>query len=318
MPTDAEYLETAGLNEAGESLNQQTTTTPVTEGAPASSTPPVETFEINGNKFPVTTEFSFIHNGKTVKPTYQNLTNNYRQWQHQQDKWKNEYQPKITDWETNKPKFEEYKGFYDKYGALQKWSEENPDQWKRLEDIWKNKDQHLLTPAGAQPNAEAFNPLIKEVADLKNQINNEFKPFIEKFQTREQQETEQKDIAHVTNEIKSFQKEFPEIDLNEKDSDGLSLWAKITQWGTSKGFGEFEPAAMMYLKSRIAEIYSMRGRSEAMKSAKNDFNQGIVKRSATPFQNGQGNPPQPQNIRKMSYGDITAAAKAAAANYSEG
>lgn len=304
MPTDSEYLERAGLNEEGGVAQKETPPTPDVQ-APAPT--PEEMFELGGQKFPVSTEFSYIHDGKTAKTPYKDLINAQRRATHYQQKWENDGLKKIKEYEEKLKPFDQYKGFYDKYNALQTWSEQNPQDWARLEALWKEKDKHLMAAqTGGQMDPQVLNPLLEKISALEAKLG-EFGSVKEKLEAQEKAKTEEEDIGFIKKEISEFQKEFPEIDLNEKDPDGLSLWAKIVHWGDSKGFVEFAPAAMMYLKPRIAELYSMRGRQEAMKSAKTDHQAGVVKRSAQPFNKGQS--PSAQNIRNLSYGELAEKAK---------
>jgi hypothetical protein len=124
------------------------------------------------------------------------------------------------------------------------------------------------------------------------------------------QEREQQAIARdteaVKGEIETFRKEWPELDLEEKDLDGLSLTARIMQSGTDKGIREFKTAALDHLHPRLLDIAQQRARNEAVKGITSDRQQGILARSSTPFtgQSTEGDP------GKMSKSDRTAAAKA--------
>lgn len=319
---DQEYLEQAGIEDAQPNSNPSSESPNPSEAAPAAAekpaAPPVEMFEFQGQKYPVDSKFRFAHGPKIVEVPYSNLTNVYRQWQHQQEKWSNEYKPKIEEFEKLRPEFDKYKGFYDKYGALQTWSEQNPEQWQRLWDIYQNKDKHLLTPQaqaqaleGAQQGpdfTQHLNPLVNEITALKQQLK-ELSGVAERYQTYEKSQQEQKDVAQIKQEVADFQKEFSEINLEERDPDGVSLWAKIVQWAIPQGYRNFESAARVYLKDRINDAIATRARAEVLKGFKQDHKEGIVKRSPIPM-NGQGVSTPIKDIKKMSYGDLAEMAKA--------
>lgn len=303
MLSDQEYLQNAGIQDA----SPETPQTEPTQNAQEPTQTAAEMFELAGNKFPVTTEFNLIHGGKQINVPYSKLVNTYRQAAHMQDKWA-DFKKLHSEFETQRKDYDRFKGFYDKYGALQEWSEKNPQDWERLHQLWKNKDQHLLeAQVGAQPQGQSnFNvqPLVQELAALKQEVGG-LREFKSSFEARQQEEKEAKDTEFVKGEVQGFAKEFKEIDMTEKDLDGTPLWAKIVNWGNQNGYREFTPAAHIYLKERIAQIYQARARAEAMKSAKEEHKNGIVQRSATPM-NGQK---QALNPKKMSYAELAEHAK---------
>jgi hypothetical protein len=317
---DYEYLAEAGIDaETGNAPEANATAATPTETtqpetAQTAEQKAVEMFELQGNKYPVTTEFQLTHGGKILKVPYSKMANTYRQWEHMQDKWTKEYKPKIDEFEKLRPEYDRYKGFYDKYGALQEWSEKNPDQWARLWEMYQNKDRHLLasqvqgTPdAQANPLGANLDPFIQKITELEQKLGK----YDQHFQTLEQKEKEAqeaKDVEFVKTEIHTFQKEFPEINLDERDPDGVALWAKVVTWGLQNGYHEFKPAALMYLQDRVKDAWESRARSEALKGLKTDRQNGIVKRSATPL-SGQGNTAAMKDTRKMSYGEIAELSK---------
>ncbi len=319
MSTDEEYLEKAGINsETGDPIQE------TASSAPAQPTPETteqqtaqEMFELNGHKFPVNTEFQLTHGGKIVKVPYNTLANTYRQAAHMNDKWE-AFRKDQESFQAKAKDFDKFKGFYDKYGQLQEWSEKNPDQWNTLWDLYQNKTKNLLShqvgaagaPQDGQPVGPNVQPLVDKIAQLEQQLG-KYDQMYSKLTEREQQEAETKDIDFIKGQISTFQNDFKEINLQEKDPDGLPLWAKISQWGHTNGYGDFESAALVYLKSRIADVYTTRARNESVAAQKTDKMNGIIKRSATPFNQRQEPALKaPMNIRKRSYGDLAEEAKA--------
>lgn len=300
--TDEDYVKEAGLNNDG---------TPVTETQPTPEVveaKPVETFSIGENKFPVTTEFQFPHGGNIAKVPYSTLVNAYRQFQHMQDKWGKEYKPQIEEFQKTKQQYDQYKGFYDKYGKLIEWETANPDQAQRLLEIYNNRDKHLLEQPvqGANPD---FQPILQAIQELRSQ-NEEYRKTIDEWKSEKQSKQEESDIGFIRSQIDEFKKEFSEIDVDEKDPDGVPLWAKIVQWANQNNYGDFTSAAHVYLKPRIFDAVATRARNEALKGVKQDNKQGIVQRSDKPIL-GQG---QPLNIKNMSYAEIAELGKSGAFN----
>lgn len=317
MPSDQDYLQNAGIQDTeASSPGPETQAQPTSPGAETTAAQAqAEMFELMGQKYPTSTEFQFPHGGKNLKVPYNSLVNTYRQAAHMQDKWA-EFRKMQQESQTKLQEYDRYKGFYDKYGALQEWSEKNPAEWDRLHDVWQNKDKHLLShqiQGGQQPqpgqNPNGFNiePLVGEITQLKSQLS-KYDQMLQKMEAQEREAAETKDVDFVKTEVQSFAKEFPEIDVTEPDPDGVPLWAKIVTWGNANGYQSWEPAAHMFLKQRIADSYQARARNEAMKSAKTERMNGVVKRSATPIGLGQGASAQP-NIKKMSYAELTELAK---------
>ena len=312
---DQEYLAKAGITDAetGTPANQEVTASQPAEGAAATADQKaVEMFEIAGNKFPTNTEFQILHNGKYEKVPYSNLANSWRQASHYNEKYnqlKKEWEPKIGE-------YDKYKGFFDKYSGIQEWSENNPQEWNTLWQMYQDRNKHLLAAQSGQvaPEAAAGNPnlqpFIEKISKLEQTIE-KLSGVASKYETYEQQRQEAQDTTFIKDQISKFGEEFKEIDLNEKDPEGVSLWAKIIQWGLANGYQEFTPAAHMFLKDRIAETYSSRARNEAMKGVKTDHMNGIVKRSATPIMSGQTQGAQTPNARNLSYGKLAEMAKAA-------
>jgi len=307
---DQEYLAKAGIDAETGGAPAPATESTEPQTASAAQQAQVEMFEINGNKYPVTTEFPVNHNGAVNKVPYSTMMNGYRQFLHVQPKHM-ELTKKLEGYKD----FDKYKGFHDKYGQIQEWSEQNPDDWSTLYKMFENRNQHLLeskigSPGEAQTESQsAFNaqPLVEKIAQLEKQIG-DLSGVASKYQTYEQKQQEAQDVSAVKVEIETFSKEFPEINMEERDPDGIALWAKIVQYGLENNYTEFTPAAMMFLKQQIADTYMGRARKEAMGAVKQDNKNGVVKRSATPF-SGQGQGASQQNIKNMSYSEIAEMAK---------
>lgn len=306
MPIDSEYLAQAGIQDTPEGVVEQTPSTGETVPAQSAPTPEqkVEMFEFAGQQFPVNSEFKLTHGGKILKVPAQSMFNTYRQHQHKEDKW-NEYKPKIDEFEKMRPEYDRYKGFYDKYGKLQEWSEQNPKQWNQLYDMYQQKDKLLMGAPADQPGQVNNQPFIEEITRLKEEIG-QMKPILDSYSKDQEEKREADDVNFVKNEIDVIQKKYPEINLQEKDPEGVTLYAKICNWGINNGYKKFTPAAREYLADRIEDTIASRARNEAMKSIKTDKQNGIISRSPTPTLGKEG---KPINVKGMSYAEIAQMAK---------
>jgi len=292
MPTDEEYLSSAGI----ESTTPEVTT-PNAETAETTPQPTAqEMFELYAegkpHKFPLSSEFPITHNGKVLKVPYSTLANTYRQAAHFEGKFK-DFNNQRAQFDAQKAEYEKAKGFYDKYGQFQEWSEKNPEAWQKIWDLYQNRDKVLANPE--------YNPMLDEINGLKQQLQDlsQFKSSWEKSQ--EEAQTQQ-DVEYVKTEIQTFAKDYPEINLEATDEDGVKVWAKVVQFGLDHQLPDFESAALKYFKPELADIYASRGRTEATKGLQKAKQSGEVARSSTPFNLGQGE--RKIDFRKASYGEL--------------
>lgn len=250
-------------------------------------------------KIPVSTEVPFKHNGTIQKVPFSKLLNQYRQSDHLESKM-GEYKRMKEEIEKERGDLNSYNMQRQKYDAIQKWSEENPQAWDSLYALWQNREQ-ALQQGGEQA------ALLAEVGQLRNKLNEAFEKIGSFEQERESSQTE-KAVVMVKGQIEGFKKEFPEIDLDEKDQEGLTVKDRIIAFGVQNNLDDFDTAALKYLKPRLMETILARGRNEAVKGVVRDKKEGIVSRGRTPASPGQS--AKEIDPRKMSYEDLNAAAKA--------
>jgi hypothetical protein len=316
MPTDEQYV--AELNAANPA--------PAAEVAPAPEAPTpepqVETFALGDHKFPVNTEFNLTHGNQVKKVPYSTLVNTYRQASHLEDKYK-KFNTESEAFKAQQAEYEKLKQFHGKYGALQEWSESKPEEFQTIWDLYQNKGKHLLSAqAGLHPNQqlahaegqlaqgqaqglspEQLRPFVDKISALENQLG-ELTQFKSQFDNEQKQKQEQADVEFVRNEMKTFQTEFPEINLQEKDPDGVNLWAKIIKYGVDNKIPTFEASALAYLKPRIIDTVSSRARNETVKGIKTAKANGEVARSSTPFKQGQTKTIDPKKVSWSEAGEL--------------
>lgn len=327
MPTDQEYLSTAGITDENAQGAQQSTenVSHETTDQSAGQTPTqaqIEYYELmNGSKLPGNTEFKLTHGGKILNVPVSKLANTYRQAEHMNDKW-TQFKKQQEEFQSKYADADKHKEFYNKYGQLQTWSEQNPQEWERLWNLYQNKDQHLLRSNVSPQEAQALQsqnpgmniePLLNAFSQFKQQTEEKMSKYDQYVQNMERQEAERvqaEDMEFIKNQVYGVQTEFPEINLDEKDPDGIALWAKIMQWGLENNYTDFDASARVFLKDRITDVISTRARAEAMKGFKSDKQAGIVQKSNAPILNkNQGQGTQFQYQKGKSYGELTEMAK---------
>ena len=253
-------------------------------------------------RLPLNAEIPVKHNGQILKTPLEKLLNSFRQGTHLEDKVK-EYKTLREQFEKERGDFDTYNNARQKFGALQDWSEKNPQEWEKLWNLYLKKDL-VLGGNGAEGS-----PASPQVMEYIQRLESKLSENDQRWSTFENQQTQkqlEEDEKVVRGEIETFKKEFPEIDLAEKDLDGHSLTSVIMNHGIKKGIPEFKLAALDYLGPRVVEILVSRGRNEATQAVKRDKQQGIIARGSKPFL-GQGSEVDPKTLGE---GDRTAAATA--------
>lgn len=323
MPTDEEYLATAGITDESAQGTQGTKepTDVSRETQPGQETQEAvnEFFELSGNKFPVNTEFRITHGGKILNVPYSKLANTYRQAEHLNDKFA-QFKRQQEEFQTKYGEADKWKSFYDKYGQLQTWSEQNPQEWEKLWNLYQNKDQHLLRSSFGQPEqgqqqpGQNMDPLLNAFSEFKRSTEERLSKYDQYVQQLEREATEKQqaeDMEFIKTQVWDMQKEFPEINLDEKDPDGLPLWAKIMQWGHENHYTDFDASARVFLKDRITDAISTRARAEAMKGLKAEKQAGIIQKSSSPIlgKSAQGQGAAFSYQKGKSYGQLADEAK---------
>jgi hypothetical protein len=288
--------------EAAQALQEPGTTPPAPASPQSPTTAPTTVEEIEvmlqGKpfRFPTNTEIPFKHNGQLLRQPLSGLLNSYRQGAHIEDKLK-EYRALKEEVEKSRGDVDQFTELQKKYGAIQSWSESNPQEWERLYELFQNKDRALLGQQVGEAGPGMDPKLLDQIGALKKELG-EMKSWKSTLEQREEQAQVAADVENVKAEIDVFKKEWPEIDLEEKNLDGLSLRALILQHGVKRGIGEFKLAAMDYLGPRLFETVSQRSRKQTVDAVKTDKQQGIVARSNQPF-GGQGGELNPDKMTKQ-------------------
>jgi len=241
------------------------------------------------NKLPSTAEFAVKHNGQIVRAPLDKLVTAYRERSHLDDKFK-KFNTERQEFDARAKEFgdvEQTKADLADLQALNDWSLElqktNPNAYNHL----MGTIEQIKTGTWGEGQENTVNTaLLKEIDGLKSQVTDLGK-FKTDFEEQQEQKLNKEALSETQMKAKEFQELFPEIKLDEKDQDGVTLESRIINQGAELGFEDFTSAAKVILHDQIAEALLQRGRNEVVKGIKGDHKAGIVGRTSTP-QVGQG------------------------------
>lgn len=255
------------------------------------------------NKLPVNAELEFVEGGKPIRQSLSTILNHYRQ-RSELDKRYGEFKKERESWDSEVGDRETYIQQKEKFGALQDWSEKNPEEFQTIWDMYQNRDKHLLaSKVQAETGAQVPQAVLNEISSLKAELSG-LKEFKSQFDKQQEEIKDQKAYEAVSSEMESFKKDFPEFNLEEAQEDGLPLFKHILIHGVRRGIDDFRLAAQDYLGPKLHEALIARGRNEAVKSVRQDKQQGIVSRSSKP-----GTGQSDLDTSKMSWADLNKLAK---------
>ena len=253
------------------------------------------------NKLPINAEFQIQHDGKPIRAPLSTILNHYRQ-RASLDGQYSQFKTEKETWEKERGDIEQYKAMKQKYGDIQDWSEKNPKEWETLYEMYQNRDKHLLQAKAPDPN---LNPLIEEFANVKKELGS-LKEFKSEFDRKQELEGNQKAFDEVSKEAETFGKAWPEINLAEKNAEGLDLKRQIIVFGARQGLNDFDTAAYKFFGPKLFEIVQQRARTETVKGIKQEKQQGIIGRSPQPVAGKEDVRP----TKNKSWGELAKEAKA--------
>ena len=179
-----------------------------------------------------------------------------------------------------------------KYAQIDDYARENPEWYDHWSQAYEQRQTY-----GAQSDQPAvdFSPVKEEIDALRNEFSS-----VKEFITQQQQSQED---GKYWDEVKTVQKEFPDIDLNQSDETGKTLEYKILEHAKDNGIASFRVAFRDFyhdqLKSRMLE----QAKQDLIKEDKERRKKGIVGVSNTPILNTDM-----PDLRNMSENDILQAA----------
>lgn len=294
----ADYETMVSELDAGDATPDPSTTDQTPVGQPE-TTPGFDYYVGDkANRIPEAAEFSFKHNGQLARVPATKLVNNYRQTSHLEAKLK-EMNDRYSAYEKEVGPLDEWTKRRDelgKYEQLQKWSQENPDQWQR---IWEGYEraQNGLPPQATGEAGPQFDHLHKVISGLKEEIGG-LNTWKQEREAADLQTRTDNEVGKIEEEAINFGKTYEKygISLDEVNEDGISLKGQIIKFAVDNKIGSFDVAASAYLRDTLIEKAAQYGRQESVKGLKGDASAGIIDRSGVPPQ-GQV---KPVDVRGMS------------------
>lgn len=276
------------IAEIESALNPQSESAPLAN--PAATEEMLEYFlGDKANKLPLSAMAAFKENGQMNKVPFSQIINGYR-INAKTSKQNEELLKNKSQWETGSLELKKYKDQEQSiapYRELQDWSvnleKTNPVAFRYVMDaIEKAKSGTFQVQGQGQPDQNALHQTISALQGKLDQVMQWKTQFDEQQQEKQQQE----DYAFVNQEIVDHKKKFPEINLDEQDSNGIPLSTKVIDFGVQNKYQTFTDAFGAFFRDKLPEIFVQRGRSEAVGTLKKDNANGILARSSKPFTNG--------------------------------
>lgn len=248
------------------------------------------------SKLPVNAELEFTEGGKPIRQSLSTILNHYRQ-RSELDKKYGQFKQEREAWESEAGDRETYQSLSQKYKAIQDWSEQNPKDFEYMWGLLQNKEKTLMERDNIPPQvAERLSRQEKELEELKG--------FKKSFDLEQEEKRDKQAFDEVSQEMQVFKKDYPEINIEEENEEGMPLFKQILKHGVSRGISDFKLAAFDLLGPKLQEALIARGRNEAVKSVRQDKQQGVVSRSSKP-----GTGQSDFDTSKMSWSDLSKAAK---------
>lgn len=235
---------------------------------------------------PVTVdEFEFIHNGKPIKATKDNVL-----------KWAQQgydYSQKMADFnrrlqETNS-KYEQAESIYKTYGPVDEWVKSNPDKWDALQRAIEG-----VEASGENPQ------LLQKLQALESKIL-EANKFIQTVQEREQQQKIAEEDQALDAEIKSIRDKYADLDWNAANEKGHSmLEVRVLEHATKNGINSFRAAFHDLMHEDLMKASEARGRESLNKERKAKEAQGLLGTSQAPTKGVS----KANNLKSKTYDDL--------------
>lgn len=252
---------------------------------------------------PVKEIYEFVHNGKKIQGTKEQLI----QWARQgydypqkaqklnQDRFK--YEQDLLKWEADKKK-------YEPYTKIDQWAAQNPHQWQTLQQHWQQTLQGGIPQQGQPQNFAAqaqFAPYIQKISQLEQQVQQALS-MVQPIQSEfEQQKVAREDQA-LEQEIQSMKGQHKGFDWNGVDENGKTLERRIMEHAQATGIPTFTAAMRDLLHDQLMTQAQAQAQLSVAKGIQNRSKLGILGESSTP-RSGQPSKPN-KSIRETSYEEL--------------
>lgn len=235
---------------------------------------------------PTESEFEFIHNGKQIKATRDQLI-----------KWAQQgydYPQKMA--EVNRIKQEilaerqKAEGLYKTYAPIDEWVSQNQDKWAKLQQAIQ------VEQAGG---AEVPPALLAKMRALEEGLGKATQ-FISQAEQEKQAARVQKEDEGLAQDVQSIRDKYKDLDWTSRDEQGRDLEYRVLEHATENGINSFRAAFHDMLHEELVKAAEARGREALTKERAAKQSQGLLGQTPTPTKGLL----KAQNHKNKSYEDL--------------
>lgn len=242
-------------------------------------------------------EIEFTAGGKPIKAPWEKAL----QWASQGYDYSQkmaEFKRQQAAWEEQRQaELKKYEDQYSPYKTIDEYAKQNPDWWKHVESSFVSRTNGGAQNASANPDLDALK------AQIRSELEAEFNPIKEQFQTiQEEREAKKREAEDTTldAEVKGIRDKYPNLPWDTADESGLSLEARVLKHGVDNNFPTFRAAFLDYAHDDLQKLAEDRGKETYLQSIKQQSKQGLLGKTQAPT---KGIAPA-EAIKNKSYNDL--------------
>lgn len=189
-----------------------------------------------------------------------------------------EFKKQQAEWD---PRIKAAQELETKWKPYDEYARNNPDWFSHWQNAWENRStfQDGQTSEG-QP--------APQIPDSVRQKLEEQGRVIDELQSRFQSQDEQQNDEALSQEIKSIQDQYPNLDFRATDPDtGKSLEQQVIDYAIQNNIGSFKTAFRDFYHDNLVKLERERAREEYAKSQQEQRKKGIIGTSPTPQSQSQ-------------------------------
>lgn len=250
---------------------------------------PKETQEAPTQNSPTAAELEFLYGDKAVKVPFTDPR--VKQWASQGY----DYAQKMAEFNRRNGEFEALQKSHAPYKAIDEYAKQNPDWWKHVESSFEARK------LGGAPAASANQDLEALKAQLKAELESEFKP-IKEFHTNF---VEKEQDERLGQEIESIRKEYANLDWDTPDQQGQSLEQRVVKHAIEMGLdgskkGHFRAAFRDFNHEHLVKNAEDKGKEQINKELQKRTKLGLLGASPTPKKGIA----QAEGVKNKSWNDL--------------
>lgn len=269
MPGEQETI----VENAGESATDDASLDQIMNDAQGSTVDPAEIVENPAAAAdpadPMLAEYEYKASGQTVKESLGQIIKRASQGYH--------YAQQMAEHNKNVEAFDarekEWAPKFKTYEAVDKWAQENPQQWEATQKSFANQNiSNELDPNVQQ----ALAPLHEQMGTINK--------FIQDFNTNQQMQQSSADDAALTKDVDAIKEQYKDLDWATLNEQGKSLEAQVLEHAEQTGIPSFRAAFSDLYLPKLLSRERERGKDQAAKNIQRVTKMGILGTSPTPTQ----------------------------------